>query len=310
MSEESKPSTGGAPGGRPTASARGRRRAFLGTYAPAFYDWANRHDVYGSNEPNAVLENAIGLMLCYDELWFLDRRHCPMDMQDLNFVKFVSDDAELARTAGEVAGDVSSMLWKQLARPRGHPERPAYSRRRISTHPQYANRWSQHHPLQDHLSGAMQAAGNSCDLRPLKGATIPWMGPWADVQQMSEWVVADALQLGPMDYIVNSGSAVLLDLWQTTEHDESGEPDAMQFEQHKVAAVEELLHLRSTEALTSQGPFHEYVLDLRKDRRIHELRDVLAGAPSSQGSAAALVAEVEQQVADVTLEALSPDPPA
>ncbi|MGW1950310.1 hypothetical protein ACWCRC_39155 [Streptomyces sp. NPDC001940] len=292
---------------RASIGGRRPRRAFLGRYAPVAYDRANRHDVYGSNEPNAVLENAIGLMLCYDELWFLDRRQCPMDMQDLGFVKFISDDAELARTAREVEYDAGSMLWEQIGRPHGHPERKAYAERRISTNPQYASRWSQHQPLLEYLSGVMQAAGYSCELQPIKGATIPWTGPWADIQQMSEWLVADALQLGPMDYIVNSGSNLVPDLWQGIGHHEPDHSSSLQFGQHSVVAAEDLLHLRSVEALTPRGAFHEYVLDLRQDDRIHQLRNVLADGLSSGGDAATLVTEVERQVEKVTYEALKRD---
>ncbi|MGW2024459.1 hypothetical protein [Streptomyces decoyicus] len=31
-------------------------------------------------------------MLCCDELWFLDRVHCPADMQELDFARFVPDE--------------------------------------------------------------------------------------------------------------------------------------------------------------------------------------------------------------------------
>ncbi|MFK0050224.1 hypothetical protein ACIQU4_40210 [Streptomyces sp. NPDC090741] len=59
--------------------------------------------------------------------------------------------------------------------------------------------------------------------------------------------------------------------------------------------------------MTSKGAFHEYVLDLRQDKRIHGLRKVLAGGQSSGADAATLVAELERRVEEVAFEALQRD---
>jgi hypothetical protein len=222
-----------------------KRRAFLGEYAPVFFDHGNiyRPDGY-TGWPNPVLENANGLALCYDELWFLDRRLCPADMQNLDFVKFVSDDPQLAKTAEEAGTDGVRMLrnlWReQHPGDPGPAADPARNRK-------YANRWAQHSRLRNHLTGAMASAGYTSRLVPAPHTAVSWNGVWADLHQLSQFLVADALGLGPMDVIVNSGSRVLPGLWPSTVNDDL---DGLQFHAEQITAIEEVLHLRSAERLT------------------------------------------------------------
>lgn len=69
--------------------------AFIGAAGPFGYDYKNGtekvHEMDYSS-PNPVLENVLGLLLCYDEIVFLSRHFCPVDMRDLPYVKFVTDD--------------------------------------------------------------------------------------------------------------------------------------------------------------------------------------------------------------------------
>ncbi|MGQ7754842.1 hypothetical protein ACUN29_41575 (plasmid) [Streptomyces sp. WC2508] len=298
----------------PLASGRPNvRRAFLGSFGPAFFDQAYTHKVYGREVPNAVIENAIGLMLCYDELWFLRREDCPADMQQLDFVKFVSDDAQLTKQVTEARAEGARALER-------HPGvrqvlMPVVTDPECASSPQWPSRaWhtmrkryaSQAELVRHHrhfLTEAMSRAGHSAALRPhalpfdLPTGThpspetgLPMMKRLLrEVAQMSEWWMTDALQLGPMDYIVGTGSAIQLD-------DEQPDDNGLQFETHKVESLEEVLHLRSTDALGPSGAYQDYIGDLRRDKRIRDLRTFLAGRPSPDGSAAALAAEVEELI--------------
>jgi hypothetical protein len=79
------------------------RRAYVGVSTPIAYDRANEFSVTareayehgcsynGLPYPNPVLECPFGLMLLYDEIWFLSRSLCPKNMQDLPYVRFVLD---------------------------------------------------------------------------------------------------------------------------------------------------------------------------------------------------------------------------
>jgi hypothetical protein len=47
------------------------------------------------SSPNPVLDSPFGLMLLYDELWFLCRSLCPENMRDLHFVRFIDEEGLL-----------------------------------------------------------------------------------------------------------------------------------------------------------------------------------------------------------------------
>jgi hypothetical protein len=79
------------------------RRGYVGLSTPIAYDFANKfavtaRDAYehgcsynGLPYPNPILECPFGLMLLYDEIWFLSRALCPKNMQHLPYVHFVLD---------------------------------------------------------------------------------------------------------------------------------------------------------------------------------------------------------------------------
>ena len=74
------------------------RIAFIGLSTPVFFDYGTpasrtRADVQSS--PNPILDSPFGLMLLYDELWFLCRSLCPENMRGLDFVRFVDEEGML-----------------------------------------------------------------------------------------------------------------------------------------------------------------------------------------------------------------------
>ena len=84
------------------------RRAYVGLSSPLAYDNGNLFSVSDQVPPkyrfhynalpypNPLLESPYGLLLLYDEVWFLSRSLCPKNMHDLPYVKFVleSEHAE------------------------------------------------------------------------------------------------------------------------------------------------------------------------------------------------------------------------
>lgn len=95
------------------------RRAFVGLSGPLLYDYeVTGHpgpaDVHSS--PNPILDSAMGLLLLYDEIWFLTRSLCPQNMRELEYVRFVDESESLPRlgdidvrsTAERVYSDASS----------------------------------------------------------------------------------------------------------------------------------------------------------------------------------------------------------
>jgi hypothetical protein len=74
-----------------------KKVAYVGISGPVSYDYrhgtkrVNRRD---QSTPNPVLENVSGLLLCYDELIFLSKHFCPIDIWKLPYVKFISSNRD------------------------------------------------------------------------------------------------------------------------------------------------------------------------------------------------------------------------
>ena len=68
------------------------RIAYIGLTSPMYYDYKNsasKNKADKVSSPNPILDNPIGLMVLYDELWFLTRSLCPENLRNRPFVKFV-----------------------------------------------------------------------------------------------------------------------------------------------------------------------------------------------------------------------------
>lgn len=74
------------------------RKALIGTSSPIGYDYkysAPKVKSDTSSSPNPILESSFGLFLLYDEIWFWCRSFCPVNMRDLDYVKFVDEEYEI-----------------------------------------------------------------------------------------------------------------------------------------------------------------------------------------------------------------------
>lgn len=69
-----------------------KRIAYIGLSYPSLFDYRHqakntRNDIFDS--PNPIIDSPLGLMILYDELWFLCESICPNNMRNLPYVKFV-----------------------------------------------------------------------------------------------------------------------------------------------------------------------------------------------------------------------------
>jgi hypothetical protein len=69
-----------------------KRTAYIGLSGPVCYDYKN---MLNTKYPNPILEAPLGLMVLYDEVVFLNETICPKSMQDLDFIKFLSDREDI-----------------------------------------------------------------------------------------------------------------------------------------------------------------------------------------------------------------------
>lgn len=69
------------------------RKAYIGLSGPLGYDYKNQFEkihIEESSSPNPIIENAMGILLFYDELIFACPQVCPKSMRNLPYVKFLS----------------------------------------------------------------------------------------------------------------------------------------------------------------------------------------------------------------------------
>lgn len=74
------------------------RTAYIGLSTPLLYDYgrpASRTSADLVSSPSPILDSPFGLMLLYDEIWFLCRSLCPENMRDLEYVRFLDEEQML-----------------------------------------------------------------------------------------------------------------------------------------------------------------------------------------------------------------------
>ncbi len=88
------------------------KAVYVGLSGPTYYDYQNhagrsRNDLMSS--PNPILENAFGLAVFYDELWFLCESLCPQSLRAHSKVRYVDRILE-SYSDPTVAGKVKQIL--------------------------------------------------------------------------------------------------------------------------------------------------------------------------------------------------------
>jgi hypothetical protein len=78
-------------------------KAFIGASAPIAYCYNNEKEV---DRPNPILDSPLGLFLFYDEIWFLNRKLCPYNMQGLPYVFFLDEEYDLSNL------DINKFRWE------------------------------------------------------------------------------------------------------------------------------------------------------------------------------------------------------
>lgn len=77
-----------------------KRIALIGLSTPVLYDYrfqAKKAFSDLSDSPNPILDSPFGLLLLYDELWFVCRSLCPNNMRHLPYVKFLDESSMLSK---------------------------------------------------------------------------------------------------------------------------------------------------------------------------------------------------------------------
>ena len=83
------------------------RKALIGLSSPIGYDYSNNFESE-KGKPNPLLDSPMGLFLFYDELWFINRRTCPLNCENLPYVKFLDEEFDLSKL------DLEQFRWKNM----------------------------------------------------------------------------------------------------------------------------------------------------------------------------------------------------
>ncbi len=97
------------------------RVAYLGLSSPVFYDYsvkATRTASDDASSPNPILESPFGLMLLFDEIWFLCRSLCPENMRHLPYVRFL-DETNLLPNLNHKNYSALDDMQEQILRSKG-----------------------------------------------------------------------------------------------------------------------------------------------------------------------------------------------
>lgn len=244
--------------------------AYVGLAGPIGYDYANPAplvDERDGSSPNPVLENVLGLLLCYDEIVFLAPQFCPADMRELPYVRFLSDDATSlnALSSALAAFDETDHDRWSITPSFDKLEEISAVMRGSSTD------WAMdNHTHAVHI-GDRRAIGNAMAL---------------DNAVRDLWVAAE-LELSHTDVIFSSPAQEALNSELEREL-----TDNQYFDSTKRAAATQLVALQVPNLFGPSGSYHEGLESIRDRRDVAEFRQYLMSVDANPSDGAKLANEI------------------
>ena len=236
------------------------RKAFLGLSSPIAYDYKNTMDKIhpkDASAPNPILEDAMGLLLLYDEIVFLSPHICPKNMRELPYVSFLNERADFDKTTVNLdfdqfksildpldqgdRGTVISIFRERISAITGIPDGPI-DRKTTQFLPD-------NHTHSIWLSNNVSLSASSLHLGPI----------------LMDWELIDAFGLHDCDPIYNSANA------KYYEHIHRSFADS----NRQMAIVQELIVRHLPNYLGTIGPYHECIEDLRNHAFLENIRGKL-----------------------------------
>jgi hypothetical protein len=254
-------------------------RAYIGLAGPIGYDYRNeapRVNDVDSSSPNPVLENVLGLILCYDEIYFLAPQFCPADMRNLPYVHFIADDPALSISALQALEDFDASNHEEWVKDPSFDRFAQISEAMRGEHnrEQYA---IDNHTHGIHLGNDRVVTGNAMNL---------------DNAARDLWVAAE-LDLSSTDVIFSSPAQEALN-----EELEKEVAEGHYFGPLKREAAQRLAILRVRNFLGPKGSYHESLEELRARRDVEEFRQYLIEVDADAGDGIALADSISRQAFD------------
>jgi len=246
------------------------RRAYVGVSTPIAYDRENRFSVtareafeYGCSYnsipyPNPILECPFGLMLLYDEIWFLSRSLCPKNMQDLPYVRFVLD-----------SDHVESIMNKFV-----DYDDPGFKQIDIEEYVQLSHAVPGITASLNDIPFDWDAAvGDRSEVFMISGQ--PMFGMVAKIEAvMIDLVHLSHLNVGDIELVTNRFTTPIVE--RLTSVDSAMSTDNAS----NLAALAELVLLdRIPNYLSVDGPYHKCIEEAREDKYLGHFRNWIASRP-------------------------------
>ncbi|WP_282845829.1 hypothetical protein [Microbacterium oxydans] len=230
------------------------------------------------SSPNPVLENVLGLLLCYDELVFLARQFCPADLRELPYVRFLTDDADMSAAAGRAIAAYESAErddWEE------YPSFDQFAE--ISEQMQGEER--ERFAIDNHTHG----------LR-IGGEAVTGNAMRLDNAVCDLWIAAE-LGLDRSDVIFSSPAQQAL-----SRQLEPEVVDGQYFGHEKRVAATQLVSLQVPNFLGPTGSYHEALEGIRDRRDVAEFRQFLLEFDAPIKDGITLADEISRAAFDVSDE--------
>ncbi|ENU93383.1 hypothetical protein F971_01431 [Acinetobacter vivianii] len=225
------------------------RKALIGTSTPIGYDYQTKATKANSDlnsSPNPILDSPFGLLLFYDEIWFLCRSLCPENMRCLPYVHFVDEEIGVPASIGELGWRELDILakseeWKDIINNR---------RARVT---------SQKNPFSDGFKnyGVTWKAAIDNHTHGLQIGGITAYGNPTEDRLLFDLVLTKALKLYDLELITNTYTHPML----------SKEENVSSHELSEFLIVQDIPNY-----LSRMGPYHPVVEEARENEYLKYFR--------------------------------------
>jgi len=227
-----------------------KRRALIGFSGPVAYDYFNPAETAPGDEyssPNPVLDSPFGMMLLFDEIWFVTKSLCPQNMRACSFVKFLDEEFRPPDPKGKQWGDIERILKEDPAWAQAEEKFSSGGVRWLDSISQVGVYWEA--GVDNHTHGIkigdFEASGNA-DLHKL----------------ITDFLIAEEFSEIGLEVITNSITQQYLDPASGVY------PNA--------ALTERLIIRNIPNYLTPDGPYHPAIDEIREDSYLKSFRKWMA----------------------------------
>lgn len=251
--------------------------AYIGLSGPIGYDYSD------DDQGHPILENVSGLAICYDEIVFLSRGFCPADMRDLSFVRFLDEEVSTSELGDVVARGAITEMRRLMPDPVESPFE-GWNRWYKAMLPSMPGRRIDNHNRGLFVGDDIAVSGNSMVLE----------------NGLADLASAELLSDRRVDVILPSPLQRVLRPMGPPELDDD------YFSKEKLLAAEELVGIRSPNALSALGGYSETVDQIRDHDLVREFRSYLREreAGESTGYGLRLAESIQREAMTVASERL------